>query len=141
MLNELRNIFFALAKRRQFQRNHRQPVVKIFPERAVFDHREQVAMRRGKHADIDNAGRSGPNLSSSPCCRSRSSLACASNGSSPTSSRNRVPPSASSILPGFEAYAPVKAPRLKPNSSDSIRSLGMAPQLMVTNGLFLRRLL
>ena len=32
-------------------------------------------------------------------------------GNSPISSRNRVPPSASSNRPGFEATAPVKAPR------------------------------
>ncbi len=45
-----------------------------------------------------------------------------------------MPPSAAWNLPGLLATAPVKAPRTWPNSSDSSRFSGMAPQLMVTNG-------
>ena len=47
---------------------------------------------------------------------------------SPTSSRKMVPPSASSKSPLRSAAAPVKAPRVWPNSSDSRSDSGSAPQ-------------
>ena len=53
---------------------------------------------------------------------------------SPISSRNNVPPSALSILPGVCFTAPVNAPFSKPNSSDSSSVSGMAAQLIATNG-------
>ncbi len=60
--------------------------------------------------------------------------------SSPTSSRNSVPPSASTNLPACFSVAPVKAPFSWPNKIDSTRFSGMAPQLTATNGLALRSL-
>src|SRR5690606_42150973 len=57
-----------------------------------------------------------------------------SGGSSPTSSRNSVPPWASANLPTWSPVAPVNAPFLWPNGVDSTRSVGMAPQLTVTKG-------
>ena len=56
-------------------------------------------------------------------------------GSSPISSRNSVPPSALSTSPGLFDTAPVKAPRTWPNSSDSSRFSGIAPQLTARNAL------
>ena len=53
-------------------------------------------------------------------------------GSSPISSRNTVPPSASSKRPFLLFTAPVNAPFSYPKSSLSIRFSGMAPQLMRT---------
>jgi hypothetical protein len=50
------------------------------------------------------------------------------------SSRNSVPPSASSNLPLRAARAPVKAPLVCPNSSLSISSSGIAAQLTSTKG-------
>src|SRR5690349_4446037 len=47
----------------------------------------------------------------------RSSWACRGSGSSPISSRNNVPPSASAKAPSRALVAPVKAPRSWPNSS------------------------
>ena len=41
-------------------------------------------------------------------------------------------------MPGLSATAPVNAPFLWPNSSDSISSSGIAPQLTATNGAFAR---
>ncbi len=61
-------------------------------------------------------------------CRARSSLTCMSSGSSPTSSRNRVPPLASWNLPRCLSVAPVKLPFSWPNRIDSTRFSGMAPQ-------------
>ena len=78
-------------------------------------------------------GRVEPSGVISRSCRNRSSLACSSWGMSPISSRNRVPPSASSNRPRLSLLASEWAPRAKPNSSLSMSSRGMAAQLMVTN--------
>src|ERR1044071_7707872 len=51
---------------------------------------------------------------------------------SPISSRNSVPPSASSNNPGLLLTAPVKAPFAYPNSSDSINSFENPAQLSST---------
>ena len=75
-----------------------------------------------------------PTVVYSPCCRTRSRRVCASIGMSPISSRNSVPPSASSKRPALRELAPVKAPFSWPNNSDSIRSRGIAAMLMATKG-------
>ena len=81
-----------------------------------------------------------PTGSISPSCSARSSLTCASSGSSPISSRNSVPPSASWNLPMRLSTAPVNEPFSWPNRMLSTRFSGMAPQLTVMNGLALRSL-
>ena len=55
---------------------------------------------------------------------------------SPISSKNKVPPSASSNLPDFLLNAPVKEPFSWPNNSLSINSFGIAAILIATNGPF-----
>ena len=70
-----------------------------------------------------------------PSCSTRSNFACASRGRSPISSRNMEPPWARRNNPGESATAPVKAPFLWPNSSDSTSSAGSAAQLTGTKGL------
>ena len=57
---------------------------------------------------------------------------------SPISSRNNVPPSASSNFPSRSANAPVKLPFMWPNSSLSISSPGIAAQFTSTNGPWAR---
>ncbi len=57
---------------------------------------------------------------------------------SPTSSRKRVPPWATSKSPFFRCLASVKAPDSWPNSSVSSRVSVMAPQLKLTKGLSAR---
>ena len=57
-----------------------------------------------------------------------------SSGSSPTSSMNRVPLSASSNRPIRRCKAPVKAPFSWPNSSLSTTPCGIAPQLTLMSG-------
>src|SRR3546814_7363615 len=52
----------------------------------------------------------------------------------PNSSRNRVPPSASSKRPTRALVAPVKAHASWPNSSASIKVSGSAAQFMMTSG-------
>ncbi|EKD68477.1 MAG: hypothetical protein ACD_47C00603G0001 [uncultured bacterium] len=60
---------------------------------------------------------------------------------SPISSRKIVPLSASSNFPILSAVAPVKAPFLWPNSSDSRSVSGIAAQFIFTNGFFALSLL
>jgi hypothetical protein len=59
---------------------------------------------------------------------------------SPISSRNRVPPSASSMRPGRSLIAPVKAPLTCPKSSLFSSSPFRPAQLMSTNSRSLRGL-
>ncbi len=86
------------------------------------------------------SGLESPTLITTRSCNARSSFTCSVTGISPISSRNSVPLSACWNLPWRVATAPVKAPRTCPNSSDSIRFSGMAPQLTTTKGPLLRGL-
>ena len=72
-----------------------------------------------------------------PSCRTRSTLTCSAGDMSPISSRKKVPPSATSNSPGLSAMAPVKAPRLWPNSSESSRLSLKAEQFCTTKRLVL----
>ena len=83
-------------------------------------------------------GREAPTRLISPDSSARRSFACRSRGSSPISSRKRVPPSASSNAPLRAFTAPVKAPFSWPNSSLSMSSLEMAAQLTGMKGLSAR---
>ena len=67
-------------------------------------------------------------------CSVRSSLACSSSGSSPSSSRKNVPPSANSTRPIRRLSAPVNAPFSWPKNSLSSKLSGIAPQSTGTNG-------
>src|SRR5215467_14282373 len=79
-----------------------------------------------------------PTASTAPSCSARSNFTCALSGNSETSSRNSVPPCASTNLPICRSVAPVNAPFSWPNRIDSTRLSGMAPQLTATNGFDLR---
>ena len=75
-----------------------------------------------------------PTRSISPSWIARSSLACRSSRRSPISSRNSVPPVASSNLPSCCLCAPVNEPRSWPNSVLSTSSCGIADRLTAMNG-------
>ena len=64
----------------------------------------------------------------------RNRSTCARSDIVDTSSRKMVPPSAAPNLPSAAETAPVNAPFSCPNSSDSIRSCGIAPVCTGTNG-------
>ena len=83
-------------------------------------------------------GLSPPTRSTTRSSMTRSSLTWIEWGSSPTSSRNTVPPSAVSSRPGLAAIAPVNAPRSWPNSSLSSRLSDSAAQLSLRYGLAAR---
>ena len=82
----------------------------------------------------DATDRFSPSRSNRRSCSTRSSFTCVGRGMSPISSRKIVPPLASSKRPLRSSTAPVKAPRLWPNSSDSRSVSGRAAQLTATNG-------
>ena len=82
-------------------------------------------------------GKLPPTRSISFSWSTRRSRTWASAGSSPISSRNRVPPWARSMRPRFWASAPVKAPFSYPNNSLSRSVGGMAPQFTLMNGVVL----
>ena len=75
-----------------------------------------------------------PSRSNSPAASTRSSFACCDGGTLAISSRNSVPPSASSNRPTRSARASVKAPRTWPNSSLSNTVSETPPALTVTIG-------
>ena len=91
-------------------------------------------MGRGHDADIHLERPFSSTRSNTPSCSTRKSLTCAAAGSSPISSKKRVPSSARSNQPLRVPTAPVKLPFSCPNSSESIRSGGIAPQLTRMNG-------
>ncbi len=75
-----------------------------------------------------------PTRSISDSWIARSSLAWTSGFNSPISSRNSVPPSASSNFPNCWRTAPVNDPFSCPNSADSTSSEGMAARFTGMNG-------
>ena len=79
-------------------------------------------------------GRDEPMRVTSPYSTARSNRSCAPILKVPSSSRNNVPPSASSKRPSRARVAPVNAPASCPNNSASISVSGKAAQFMVTKG-------
>jgi hypothetical protein len=84
------------------------------------------------------SARVSPTRNTTRSCSARRSFTCSSIGISPISSRNSVPPSAAWNLPCLFETAPVNAPLTCPKSSLSSRFSGIAPQLIVMNGLPVR---
>src|SRR5690606_8866818 len=108
-------------------------------EPAVGDHRLQVAVGRGDDPHVDlNRALAADALD--PAVLEHPQQADLRRwGSSPTSSRKSVPPSARSNQPLRWPTAPVKLPASWPNSSESTSSGGIAPQLIRRNGPRARR--
>ena len=82
-----------------------------------------------------------PTRSNFRSSRKRSSFTWAPREISPTSSRNTVPPLATSNLPAFCRMAPVNEPFSWPKSSLSRSVSGIDAQLIASNGPFTRELL
>ncbi len=93
----------------------------------------EASIRRADDSNVNRIGLVPPTRSSSFSWSTRSSLACRSTGSSPISSRKRVPPCASSNRPARRCRAPVNAPFSCPKSSLSMRVGEIAAQLTLTN--------
>ena len=116
------------------EREDVQAVEEVLAEAPLRTPRREVAVGRGDDADVDLDGLRAAAALDSCSSSTRSSLACSSSGSSPISSRKRVPPSASLEAPLRLRIAPVKAPRSWPNSSLSISVGGSAAQLTHHHG-------
>ena len=56
MLDEQRDVFRALAQRRENDRQHVEPRVEILPKPPFVDEGEQILVRGGDNADIGRAG-------------------------------------------------------------------------------------
>ena len=69
-----------------------------------------------------------PTFINSPVSNTRNNRTWVARGNSPTSSKNMVPPSATSKYPFLLEIAPVKDPFSCPKSSLSIVPSGIAPQ-------------
>ena len=137
----MRDVLAALAQRRQLDRQHVR-AGRTGPGGTA----RRRPRRRGPCSSRDSTrtstliGASPPTRSNSCSWSARSSLTCIAGGTSPTSSRNSVPPSASSNRPSFCLIAPVNAPFSWPNSSLSSKVSVSAPQLTLMNGPFARLL-
>ena len=134
-VDELRQILDALAQRRQAHRNHVEAVEEVLAERAVLDGALEVDVGRRNQAErrLDRLACRRPARSRLPESRAAAwpaGRACRS----PISSRNSVPPLASSNLPMRCCSAPVNAPLSWPNSVLSTSSRGMAARLTAMNG-------
>ena len=112
-------------KRRQFERHHVQAEVQVLAKPLLLDHLGQLLIGGGQHPGIGRNRRwTRPTRTITFSSKTRSNLAWQFRLKSPISSRNNVPPEASSNLPGRDSWASVKAPFSCPKSSLSARRLG-----------------
>jgi transcriptional regulator with AAA-type ATPase domain len=91
-------------------------------------------LRAVEYGEVTRIGRDEPTRVTSPYSTARSNRSCAPIDSVASSSRNRVPPSASSNRPARTLVAPVNAPASCPNNSASISVSGSAAQFITTSG-------
>ena len=123
VLREQRDVSDALAQRRHGDSEHVEPEAEVGPEPSVRRPRVRAAgwwpRRSGRRRGAAGSRRRGGPLL--PAARAAAWPGPGAD-SSPTSSRNSVPPSASSNSPARSVAAPVNAPRVWPNSSASSSS-------------------
>lgn len=86
----------ALAQRRDLEDGDCESIEEVFAEPAGCDFFGQCPVGRGNDAYVDLRRLGGPRRTISPSWSTRRSLTCAGPGSSPSSSRKSVPPSAAS---------------------------------------------
>ena len=134
MPGQRRDIRGPLAQRRHRDRKNMQPIEQVLAEAAGFDVGDQVAIggRNEPHVDLDRLARA--DRLDFAFLDGAQQFDLRGAGNSPTSSRNIVPPEASTNLPTWRSVAPVNEPFSWPNRIDSTRFSGIAPQLTATNG-------
>ena len=134
VLGERTDVVRAVAERRDHDGKHGKAVVKVLAERLRLDHRRQVAVRGGDDADVD---------AHRPLAADPDDLAVLDDAQQPDLRGKREladlveeQRAAVGLLepPLRRVAAPVKAPCSWPNSSESISSGAMAPQLTRRNG-------
>ncbi len=134
VIHQRRDIFLAIAQRRQRQIDHVQPVVQILAELAFFHQPLQIGVGGGDdaHVHLDGFGR--PQRHELALLNHAQQLGLRLGTMVPISSKKMVPRFAISKYPLRDAMAPVKAPLTWPNSADSSRSDGTDPLFTGTNG-------
>jgi hypothetical protein len=133
VVHEDRDVLAALAQRGT-RMGSVQAEVEILAEAAGLDLLAQVQVGGGHHPHVHLAGLGATHPLDLAFCSARSACLARSSSRMPISSRNRVPPSARSEAAGPGGQRAGEAPFSTPKSSDSIRSSGMAAQLMATKG-------
>ena len=131
---QLRQIVDPIAQRRHPDRDDVDPVVEVLAEPPFLHRLLEIDVGRDDQAEVGLDRLRPPTRSISPSWIARSSFACRSKRRSPISSRNSVPPAASSNLPSCCLCAPVNEPRSWPNSVLSTSSCGIADRLTAMNG-------
>src|SRR6516225_5457487 len=126
------DVLAAFAQRRELNREDAQAIEKVLAEPAGVDLFLQVAIGRGNDADIDPAGARVADTFQFLFLQNAQQLCLHASGTSAISSRNKVPPSASSKRPGLSFSAPVNAPLTCPKNSLSKRPSGTALQFNFT---------
>ena len=97
------HVVAALAQRRHGHPHHLEAEVEILAEAPLGHLGAQLPVGGGNQPDVGVEVTVPPTGSNSPVSRTRRSLACIDGGSSPISSRNKVPRSASSKRPSSRA--------------------------------------
>ncbi len=133
--SQCRAIAAAFAKRRHANGEDGQPEEEVLPEAALLDGLGEVAVGRRHDAHVHAHGpRPSEPLELLLLQHAKQLRLEARGADSPTSSRSRVPPSASSKRPRRRWTAPVKAPFSCPKSSLSTSEGVRAAQLTRTRG-------
>ena len=132
-LREPHDVVAALAQRRQMDVDRVEPIQQIAAEAAGLDlgrrcRRSSPRARARRRCCV----RDEPSRSNWPSSSTRSSRACCATGMFAISSRNSVPPSASSKRPTRSFFASVNAPFTWPNISLSNTVSARLPMLTVT---------
>ena len=141
VLDEQRDVARALAQRRQHDLHDREPEVEVRAERAAVDLGAQVAVGRRDDAHVAAGSCRVRRRGGSRATRARAGAWAGARAAARRSRRGTAcRPSASSNAPIRRSVAPVNAPSSWPNSSDSSRFAGIAPQSTTTNGPFARAL-
>ena len=99
------------------ERDHVQPEVQILAKPLLPHHLGQVLVRGGDHARVGVNRLRAADAHHDLLFQHAQQLGLAARLRSPISSRNSVPPEASSNLPGRASWASVNAPFSWPNSS------------------------
>ena len=133
-VEQRRDVAPALAERWNLEDDALDPVVEVGAKPTRADLLFERAQRRQHQPDVGLDLLRAADAHVAAGLEEPQQLACSASGISAISSRNSVPPFATSILPIERSLAPVYAPRSCPNSSLSNSASGIAAQLIGTNG-------
>ena len=123
---ELRQILDPIAQRRHADRDHVDPVVEILAEPSFLDRLLEIDVGRRDQPEVGLDRLRSADALDLAFLDGAQQLGLQLEPRSPISSRNSVPPVASSNFPSCCLCAPVNAPRSWPNSVLSTSSCGIA---------------